>query len=53
MVTHSNELVGVVHHCDKHVEQNHQRYDIVRAKHGRPNVLCKLVPGLDVGDIQV
>lgn len=52
-MTYSNELVGVVHHGDEHVEQNHQRDDIVRAEHGRPNKLCKLVPGLDVGDVQV
>lgn len=52
-LTYSDELVGVVHHGDKHVEQNHQRDDIVRAKHGRPDKLCKLVPGLDVGDVQV
>lgn len=53
VVTYSDELVGVVHHRDEHVEQNHQRDDIVRAEHGRPDELCELVPGLDVGDVQV
>lgn len=51
--TYSDELVRVVHHRDEHVEQNHQRDDVVRAEHGRPDELCELVPGLDVGDVQV
>lgn len=51
--TYSDELVGVVHHGDEHVEQNNQRDDIVRPKHGRPDELGELVPGLHVGDVQV
>lgn len=52
-MAYSDELVGVVHHGDEHVEQNHQRDDVVRPEHGRPNELCELVPGLHVGDVQV
>lgn len=52
-VAYSNELVGVVHHGNEHVEQDHQRYDIICAEHGCPDVLCELVAGLDVGYVQV
>lgn len=52
-MTYGDQLVGVVHHGDEHVEQDHQRDDVVRAEHGRPDELGKLVPGLDVGDVQV
>lgn len=52
-MTYGDQLVGVVHHGDEHVEQDHQRDDVVRAEHGRPDELGELVPGLDVGDVQV
>lgn len=51
--THGDELVGVVHHGDQHVEQNHQRDHVVRPEHGRPDELGELVPGFHVGDVQV
>lgn len=52
-VTHSNELVGVVHHGYEHVQQHNQGDDVVGPKHGGPNKLCELVPGFDVGDVEV
>ena len=51
--THSYELVGVIHHGDQHVQQNHQRDDVVRSKHGGSYELCELVASLHVGDVQV
>lgn len=50
---HSDQLVGVVHHGNQHVEQNHQRDDVVRPKHRGANELGELVTGLHVGDVQV
>ena len=51
--TYSDELVRVVHHGDEHVEQNHQRNDVVRPEHGRPDELRELVASLHVGDVQI
>ena len=51
--THSDVLVGVVHHGDEHVEQHHQGDDVVRPEHGGAHELGELVIGLDVGDVQV
>lgn len=52
-MTHSDELVGVVHHGNEHIEQNHERDDIVRPEHGRPDKLSELVSGLHVRNVQV
>ena len=50
--TYSDVLIGVVHHGDEHVEENHQRDDVVGAKHGGSHKLCELVVRLNVGDVQ-
>lgn len=50
---YGNVLVGVVHHGDEHVEQHHQRDDVVSAEHGGAHELRKLVVGVHVGHVQV
>ena len=51
--THSDVLVGVVHHGDEHVEQHHQGDDVVGAEHGGAHELGELVVCVHVGDVQV
>lgn len=51
--THSDQLVGVVHHSDEHVEENHQWDDVVGAEHGGSNKLSKLMPSLHIGYIKI
>ena len=45
-------LVGVVHHGDEHVEEHHQRNDVVGAEHGGADELGELVVRIHVGHIQ-
>lgn len=49
--THSNMLVGVVHHSDEHVEQNHHGYDTIGAKHGGTHKVSELVARFHIGHI--
>lgn len=49
---YSNVLVGVVHHGYKHVEEHHQRNDVVGAKHGGTDKFSELVVCIHIGHIQ-
>lgn len=49
---HSDVLVGVVHHGDQHVEEDHQWDDIVGAEHGGANKFSELVVCVHVGDVE-
>lgn len=46
-------LVGVVHHRDEHVEEHHQRDDVVGAEHGGTHKLRELMVRIYVGHVQV
>lgn len=50
---HRNVLVGVVHHGYEHVEEHHQRDDVVGAEHRGANKLCELMVWIHIGHIQV
>lgn len=49
---HSDVLVRVVHHRDEHVEQHHQRDDVVGAEHGGAHELRELMVRVHVGHVQ-
>lgn len=50
--THSNMLVGVVHHCNEHVQKHDKGDDIVRAKHGGAHKLGKFVFWIHISHIE-
>lgn len=49
---HSNVLVGVVHHGYEHVEEHHQRNDVVGPEHVGTNKFSELVVSIHIGHIQ-
>lgn len=52
MCAHSNVLVGVVHHGYEHVQEHHQRDDVVGAEHGGADELRELMVGVHVGHVE-
>lgn len=53
MGAHRNVLVGVVHHGYEHVEEHHQRDDVVGAEHRGTNELCELMVWIHIGHVEV
>lgn len=53
MGAHRNVLVGVVHHGYEHVEEHHQRDDVVGAEHRGTNELCELMVRIHIGHVEV
>lgn len=46
-------LIGIVHHGNEHIEEDHQGDDIIGTKHGGTHKFGELVVSLDIGHIQI
>lgn len=46
-------MVGVTHHCNEQIEENHQCYPTVGAKHQLADKLSEYVTFLQLGIIQI
>lgn len=45
-------LIGIVHHGNEHVEENHQGDDVIGAKHGGAHKFSELVVSFDISHVQ-